>query len=256
MEEKKFVAFKKEEFGVREYIITELGKGRISSVTIEYTPVGEKIVVATSKPGQVIGRKGEKIDLLTRVLKKRFKLDNPHIEIKEIIEPALDAQLVADDIALMLERKGSLKFKVIAYRTLQNIIKAGAMGAELVLSGKLPSDRARSWRFAHGYLKKTGDPAKVVDKAQAQATTLQGVVGVKVSILPPNAHIHDRIIVDKTLLDKIKVTMHELEQPVEEPKKEKPQKKIVKKKSTKKKETKEEPKTKRPEQIRTDEEKE
>jgi len=232
MEEKKFVTFKKEEFGVREYITNELGKGRISSVTIEYTPVGEKIVVATSKPGQVIGRKGEKIEQLTRVLKKRFKLDNPHIEIKEIIDPFLDAQLVADDIALMLERKGSLKFKVIAYRTLQNIIKAGAMGVEIVLSGKLPSDRARPWRFAHGYLKKTGDPAKVVNKAQAQATTLQGVVGVKVSILPPDAHIHDRIIVDKKLTDKIKITVHELKHPTEE---EKIKKKANKKKSTKKK---------------------
>lgn len=231
MEEKKFVTFKKEELGVREYIINELGKGRISAVTIEYTPVGEKIIVATNKPGQVIGRKGEKIEQLTRVLKKRFKLDNPHIEIKEILEPSLDAQLVADDIALMLERKGSLKFKVIAYRALQQIIKAGAMGAEIRLSGKLPSDRAKSWRFAHGYLKKTGDPAKVVDKAKAQAKTLLGVVGVKVSILPPNAHIHDQIIVDKNLTDKIKLQSHELDTKEQE---QKPKKRTTKKKATKK----------------------
>ncbi|MBS3088316.1 30S ribosomal protein S3 [Candidatus Pacearchaeota archaeon] len=237
MEEKKFVTFKKEEFGVKEYIINELGKGRISSVTIEYTPVGEKIVVATSKPGQVIGRKGEKIDQLTRFLKKRFKLDNPHIEIKEIIDSSLDAQLVADDIALMLERKGSLKFKVIAYKMLQQIMKSGAMGAELVLSGKLPSERARSWRFSQGYLKKTGDPAKVVDKAQAQATTALGVVGVKVFILPPNAHIHDRIIVDKALTDEIKVNVHEMHNPPE--KTEEKSKETAKKKSTKKKEKKE-----------------
>jgi small subunit ribosomal protein S3 len=61
MEEKKFVEFKKEELGVREYIKKELGKGRISDVTIEYTPVGEKIIISTSKPGLVIGRRGEKI---------------------------------------------------------------------------------------------------------------------------------------------------------------------------------------------------
>lgn len=105
MEEKKFVAFKKEELGVKEYIKTSLGKGRISNVSIEYTPVGEKIIVATSKPGLVIGRKGEKIEELTRVLKKRFSLDNPHIEIREITNPNLDAQLVADEIALLLERQ-------------------------------------------------------------------------------------------------------------------------------------------------------
>jgi small subunit ribosomal protein S3 len=230
MEEKKFVTFKKEELGVKEYIKNELGKGRISSVVIEYTPIGEKIVVATSRPGQIIGRKGEKIEKLTYFLKKRFKLDNPHIEIKEITDPLLDAQLVADEVAVQLERKGSLKFKVIAYKTLQQIMKAGALGAELVLSGKLPSDRAKSWRFAEGYLKKTGDPAKVVDAAQAQAVTMQGVIGIQVRILPPNAHIHDQIIVDEKMRETIRLSSF---QP--QPQEEKFEKKAAKsKKKTKK----------------------
>lgn len=210
MEEKKFVAFKKEELGVKEYIKKELGKGRISAVSVEYTPIGEKIIVATSRPGLVIGRRGEKIDELTRVLKKRFKLDNPHIEIHEITEPRLDAQLVADEIAISLERQGSLRFKVIAYRMLQDIMRAGALGAEIVLSGRLPSERAKSWRFSQGYLKKTGHPAKVVDRAMAQAINIAGVSGIKVSILPPNAPIHDRIIVDDALMAKLKI------QPIEE----------------------------------------
>ncbi|MAG38418.1 30S ribosomal protein S3 [Candidatus Pacearchaeota archaeon] len=229
MEEKKFVTFKKEELSVKEYIKKELGKGRISNVTIEYTPVGEKIIIGTSKPGLVIGRRGEKIDKLTNVLKKRFKLDNPHIEIKEITEPLLDAQLVADEIALLLERKGSLKFKVIAYKMLQEIIKTGALGTEIVLSGKLPSDRARTWRFTHGYLKKTGDPAKVVDVAQAQATAQSGVVGIVVKILAPDAHIHDRIDVNEELLNRIRVSVEEPEDLSEE--QEKPEKK---KRATKK----------------------
>jgi len=179
MEEKKFVKFKKEELGVKEYVKRSLGKGRISDVTIEYTPVGEKIIVSTSKPGLVIGRRGEKIDELTRVIKRRFHFDNPHVEIREIMEPLFDAKLVADEIALSLEKLGSLKFKVIAYKMLQQIIGRGALGAEIVLSGKLPSERARSWRFAQGYLKKTGHPAKVVDRAISQARTLPGVVGIK-----------------------------------------------------------------------------
>ncbi|MDO8459835.1 MAG: 30S ribosomal protein S3 [Nanoarchaeota archaeon] len=223
MEEKKFVNFKKEELGVKEYIKNELGKGRISAVIIEYTPVGERIVVSTSRPGLVIGRRGEKIEELTTVLKKRFKLDNPHIEIKEITEPLLDAQLVADEIAILLERKGSLKFKVIAYKMLQQIIKAGALGSEIVLSGKLPSERARRWRFAQGYLKKTGDPAKVVDVAQSQATTIAGVVGVQVKILPPGAVIHDQIIVNAEMRNKIKMTCQEIG--------EKPQKQVEAKKA-------------------------
>lgn len=232
MEEKKFVTFKKEELGVKEYIKRVLGKGRVSDVFIQYTPVGEKILIATSKPGLVIGRSGEKINELTKVLKKKFKLDNPHIEIKEIITPNLDAQLVADEIAISLERKGSLKFKVIAYRMLESIMKAGALGSEIVLSGKLPSERARSWRFAQGYLKKTGDPAKVVDKGMAQAITLPGVVGIKVSILPPDAPIHDKITITEEALRKIKI-IEEL--PKETPKEEEPKKQKIRRKKEEKK---------------------
>lgn len=204
MEEKKFVAFKKEELGVKEYVKSALGKGKISNVSIEYTPVGEKIIIATSKPGLVIGRKGEKIDELTRVLKNRFKLDNPHIEIKEVMNPALDAMIAADEMALLLEREGPLRFKVVAYKALDSIMKAGALGAEVVLSGRLPSERAKSWRFSQGYLKKTGEPSKVVDKAKTQAHTTSGVVGIEVSILPPDAHIHDRIVIDAAVLAQIK----------------------------------------------------
>ncbi len=203
MEEKKFVNFKKEELAVKDYVKSAIGKGRISNVAIEYTPVGEKIVISTSKPGLVIGKRGEKIEELTSTLKKRFKLDNPHIDIKEITSPMLDAQLVADDIALMLERDGALKFKVIAYRTLQNIMGAGALGAEIVLSGRLPSERAKRWRFAQGYLKKTGDPAKVVLRAKAQAVNVQGVSGIQVSILPPNVSIHDKIVIDDAVKQQV-----------------------------------------------------
>lgn len=223
MEEKKFVTLKKEELGVKEYIKGELGKGRISSVNIEYIPVGEKIIIATSKPGLIIGRRGEKIDILTRVLKKKFKLDNPHIEIKEIIEPRLDAQLVADEIALLIERKGSLKFKVIAYKMLQDIMRAKALGAEIVLSGKLPSERAKRWRFAQGYLKKTGEPSKVVHRAQSQAITMLGVVGIQISILPPDAIIHDKIVIDDKLRERLLFVEPE----------EKDEKKILKNKKTK-----------------------
>lgn len=222
MDERKFVQFKHDELGVREYIKRSLGKGRVSEVTIEYTPVGEKIIIATDKPGIVIGSRGEKINELTVTLKKRFKFDNPHIDIKEITQPKLDAHLVADDIALQLERKGSLRFKMIAYRYMSDIMREGALGVEIVLSGKLPSERAKSWRFSQGYLKKTGNPAQVVERAMAQAKTNLGVIGIKVSILPPYAQIHDRIIVDDALIERFK---REANAPVEVP---------VEKKKTKK----------------------
>ena len=209
MEERKFVQFKKDEYSVKEYVKNSLGKGRISSVRIEYTPVGEKIIVATNKPGLIIGRRGERINDLTSFLKKRFKLENQHIEIKEIVKAEFDAQLVADEIALALERLGSLKFKIVAYKMLQRIMNAGALGVEIRLSGKLPSERSRTWRFASGYLKKTGDTAKIVDKAQSLGKTNAGIVGVKVSILSPDKKIHDQIKINDEIKRSINAIIEE-----------------------------------------------
>lgn len=200
MEEKKFVGVRKDEFNIREFVKKTFGKGKISNVRIEYTPVGEKIVVSTHKPGLIIGKRGEKIAELTEVLKKRFKMENPHIDIAEISHPEFDAQLVADDLALTLERFGSLKYKSASYRLLEKIRNAGALGVEIRTSGRLPSERARSWRFAFGYLKKTGDASKVVDRAESVAETKQGVIGIKVAILAPTAKIHDKIDVDEKMI--------------------------------------------------------
>jgi len=219
MEEKKFVNVRKEEFAIKQFVRRTFGKGKISSVKIEYTPVGEKIIVATHKPGWIIGKRGEKIAELTEVLKRRFKMENPHIEIAEIRDPDFDAQLVADEIALSLERFGSLKYKAVSYKVLSRIKAAGAAGAEIRVSGKLPSDRARSWRFTFGYLKKTGDASKVVDKAKSVAETKQGVIGIKVAILSPYAKIHDRIDINEDLINKIKRNATFVEEVVKKKKK-------------------------------------
>lgn len=225
MEERNVVKFKKDEFAIKEYIKGVLGKGRISKVRIEYTPVGEKVIVSTNKPGLVIGKKGERIDELTNVLRTRFKLENPRIEIEEITQPEFDAQIIADEIALGLERLGPLKFKVIAYKNLQRIMDAGALGAEIRLSGKLPGSRAKTWRFAQGYLKKIGDSAKVVDRAKAVAQTKPGTVGVKVNILSPYVVLKDKVKISKEDIEKMKINS-EIE--------EKEELKETKKKSTKK----------------------
>lgn len=225
MEERKFIRLKKEEYGIKEYIKRDLGKGKISKLDIEYTPVGEKIIIHTARPGLVIGRRGEKIESLTQVLKKRFKLENPHIEIKEIENQLFDAQNVADDIALTLERMGNLKFKVIAYKKVQEVMKAGALGCEFRLSGKLPSDRAKSWRFAQGYLKKAGESSKEIDRAQAVALTKTGIIGVKVAIMPPYARIYDKIDINDAV--KLRIKQPRQITPVQE---EKPKKKTITKK--------------------------
>ncbi|MFH1451602.1 MAG: 30S ribosomal protein S3 [archaeon] len=221
MEEKKFVNVRKDEYNIKQFVKRMFGKGKVSRVKIEYTPVGEKIIVSTHRPGWIIGKKGEKIAELTEVLKKKFKMENPHVDIEEIMHPEFDAQLVADDIALTLERFGAMKYKSVSYRVLGKIKNSGAKGAELRLSGKLPSDRARSWRFAFGYLKKTGDSSNVVDRAESVAETKQGIVGIKVAILAPNVKVHDQVTVDEEFMNQIKknVSFEEVKGNVEKIKK-------------------------------------
>lgn len=211
MEERKTVKFKKDEFAIKEYIKKFVGKGKLSKVKIEYTPIGEKIIISTHKPGVLIGKGGGKIAELTDILKKQFKLENPHIEIDEITEPEFDAQIISDEIALSLERFGPLKFKISAYKSLGRIMKAGALGAEIILSGKLPGARAKKWRFAKGYMIKTGDSAKVVDRAQARAETKPGTIGIKTAILSPYALLKDKININEELINKLKARTKDLE---------------------------------------------
>ena len=231
MEERKTVKFKKDEFTIKEFIKKFSGKGKVSKVRIEYTPMGEKVIISTHKPGLVIGAGGSNISELTKTLKNKFKLENLHIEIEEIIQPEFDAQINADEIALGLERFGPLKFKVVAYRALERIIKAGALGVEIRLNGKLPGSRARSWRFAQGYLKKTGESAKVVDRAQARAETKPGTVGIKVAILSPHAKLIDKIDITEDLINKLKEKAGNIEE--KKTKKKEIKKKVKKVKSKK-----------------------
>lgn len=198
---KKFVEAKKQEFEIKEFTKLQLKKSKISEVRVERTPLGEKLVIVTAKPGLVIGSGGENIQRLTDQLKKKFKLENPQIEVVEPENPAFDANLVADNIANTLERFGHLSFKLIAYRELDRLFKSGALGAEIRLSGKLPSERAKNWRFAFGYLKKTGETANIVKKAKISAFTRPGTIGIKVAIVPPNTKIPDKIEINKEAIE-------------------------------------------------------
>jgi small subunit ribosomal protein S3 len=158
------------------------------------TPLGEKIVIYASRPGLIVGRKGQNIKDLTKTLKKRFGLENPQIEISEVEDINLDANIVAERITDSLERFGSQKFKGIGHKTMESVMQAGALGIEILVSGKIPSSRAKSWRFYSGYLKKCGDISIVgVDKAHAQAKLKTGVVGIKVSIMPPGTILPDKV---------------------------------------------------------------
>ena len=192
--ERKFVAQNLKELQIKEYVRQTLSKVGLSDVKVQRTPLGERILISASRPGLVVGRGGANITTLTRDLKLKFKLENPQIEIEEVQHLGLDANIVAEMIASSLERFGSLRFKGIGHRAMTDVMNASALGVEIFLSGKIPSSRAKTWRFYAGYLKKCGNLALTgVQTAYASATLKSGIIGVKVSIMPPHIQLPDRI---------------------------------------------------------------
>lgn len=246
--ERDFIAQKTREFHIKKYLESRLSNVGLSEIKVKKIPLGEKIIISTSRPGLIVGSKGSNIKDLTRYLKKEFKLENPQIEIDEIKNIFFDANVVAEKIASSLERFGPARFKSIGHKMLENVIKAGALGVEIIISGKIPGARAKSWRFYQGYLKKCGDISLTgVRKAKRTATLKSGVIGIKVAIMPPDIELPDKIILTPELVEEptgksaeaVEEKLPSEEEAIkkEEVQKEKivgdktPQKKIVKKKA-------------------------
>ncbi|HIH37919.1 30S ribosomal protein S3 [Candidatus Woesearchaeota archaeon] len=194
MIEREFIKQNLKEHSVEEFVSRSLKRVGHSHTKMIRTPLGEKIVIFTSRPGLIVGRKGENIKKLTKALKKEFNLKNPQIEISEVEQYYLDAQIVAERIADGMERFDSSKFKAIGHKMMAEIMNAGAIGVEILISGKVPSARARVWRFYQGYLKKCGDVSiEGVKQAYTQAHLRSGTVGIQVRIMPPDVRLPDRI---------------------------------------------------------------
>ncbi len=232
MIERKFISENMKEFMIKEYVNVVLKRAGQSEVKVKKTPLGEKIIISASKPGLVVGRKGENIKLLTTNLKKQFKLENPQIEIEEVTQPSLDPKIIAEKIATTLERFGSGRFKSIGHKVLEEITRAGALGAEILISGKIPSSRAKRWRFYQGYLKKSGQIAKDgVLKAYTTANLKSGTVGIQVRIMPADVCLPDKI----ELKENVEKITEEIDEKTED-KKEVKEENLKKNKTVKKKE--------------------
>lgn len=242
MIEKQFVSQKMKELSVCEYVTKSLGRVGHSYTKIVRTPLGDKVVIYASRPGLVIGRQGENIKLLTKTLKNKFKLENPQIEIVEVQNPNLDAQIVAETVASALERYGPDRFKGIAHKVITDTLKAGALGIELLISGKVPSARAKTWRFYSGYIKKCGDVSvNGMRNATSVAQIKSGAIGIRVKLMPPDIRLPDKVIIYDEATQQIIEKKEEATQEAaakEEAKKEKPKKKAAPKKAAKKEETK------------------
>ncbi|HSU72315.1 MAG TPA: 30S ribosomal protein S3 [Candidatus Binatia bacterium] len=238
MIERKFVAERVKEHQILEFVSATLKNVGHSHTKMVRTPLGEKIIIFASRPGLVVGRKGENIKKLTSALKKKFELENPQIEISEIENPNIDAQIIAERIASTLERFGSQKFKAIAHKSMQDAMSAGALGIEIKMAGKIPSARAKTWRFFNGYMKKSGQIAITgVKKAYAYAQLKTGTIGIQVRIMPPDLKLPDDVEVKPTSLEQVATpaTMAAAEgKPVEA--EHKPEEKPKRKRAPKKKE--------------------
>ena len=182
---------------IDEFFASELARAGYGGMELAKTPMGTQIVLKAEKPGMVIGKGGKNIRAITAELERRFDLDDPQIDVQEVDEPDLNAQIVADRLANALER--GWYFRKAGHVTLERIMDAGALGAEIVLSGKVTGNRGRVEKFTDGYVKHNGEPAEeIVDRGKGVSVMKLGTIGVNVKIIPPDADLPDdfRVVED------------------------------------------------------------
>jgi len=201
--ERYFIKESIKEMLIDEYLEKELRRAGYGGLDIKKTPLGTKVVIFAERPGFVIGRGGRKIRELTRILERQFGLENPQIEVEEIKNSYFNAKVQATRLAQALER--GVHFRRAAYAAIRAIMNNGARGVEIRISGKLTGERAKSVRFYQGYIAKVGNPAEtLVSRGYAQALLKLGVLGVKVSIMPPDARLPDEIeIAEKPIEEEV-----------------------------------------------------
>jgi len=190
--EGKFIDNPIEKYKVMTFLENELDRAGVASIEIQRTPIVTRIAIEVLNPGRVIGKKGKTINMLTETLKKKFKLDNPQISVVEVKNPTLEPMLVAKKAAKYIEM--GKKVRAILHFLLKDIMRNGALGAEIVASGKIGAKGARrkSLRVADGYIPKAGEPARLVREAHVSANTKSGIIGVLVRIAPPGTVFPDK----------------------------------------------------------------
>jgi small subunit ribosomal protein S3 len=182
---------------IDEFLQKKLERAGYGGVTISKTPLGTHIVIYAMRPGLVIGRGGETIRDLAGVLEEKFKVPNPQISVSEIEIPELNAYVVGCRVASALQR--GVHFRRAGFWSLNQVMEAGALGAEIVISGKLRTERARFEKFRAGYLVKCGDPSLTyMQKAEVHVQLKPGIFGIRVRIMPPDTVFPDKIrIIDR-----------------------------------------------------------
>lgn len=208
---KHFIIESRKKTEIDEFLQKKLEKAGYGGVTISKTPLGTHIVIYVMRPGLVIGRGGETIRELASILEEKFKVPNPQISVSEIEIPEFNAYVVASRVAGALER--GIHFRRAGFWALNQVMDAGALGAEIIISGKLRTERARFEKFRAGYLPRCGDPAlKYMRKAEVHVQLKPGIFGIRVRIMPPDAKFPDKIqIVEEASLP-VEETVEKMEE--------------------------------------------
>jgi len=172
-----FANMLKEDVEVRNYLKKKLKNASVSKVLFERPAKNARITIFSSRPGVVIGKKGEDIEVLRKELQKRMGVP-VHVNIEEIRKPEVDAQLIADSITQQLEKR--IMFRRAMKRAMQSAMRLGAQGIKIMSSGRLNgAEIARREWYREGRVPLHTLKADI-DYATSEAETTYGIIGVKV----------------------------------------------------------------------------
>lgn len=166
-----------EDLKVRDYLSKKLKNASVGRILIERPAKNARITIFSARPGVVIGKKGEDIEVLKAELQKLMGVP-VHVNIEEIRRPDLDAQLIADSITQQLEKR--IMFRRAMKRAMQNAMRQGALGIKIMSSGRLNgAEIARTEWYREGRVPLHTLRADI-DYGFSEAQTTYGIIGVKV----------------------------------------------------------------------------
>jgi len=186
--ERKFVAENVRRVLLKEYLMKEVSRAGFGGLDVQRTPMGTRVILSVERPGLVIGRKGQTIKNLTTAIDEQFGFENPQIEVQEVENPNLNAQIMAEKLAFSLER--GWHFRRAGHSSVRRIMDDGAKGCYIIIAGKLTGQRHRTEKFKDGNIKFCGEPkANFMDHGYAVAKLKMGVIGVTVQIMSKDAKL-------------------------------------------------------------------
>ena len=175
---KNFGGMLNEDLKVRDYLKKKLAHASVGRVVIERPAKDARITIHSARPGVVIGKKGEDIEVLKAELRRMLGVQMVHVNIEEIRKPEIDAQLIADSIAQQLEKR--IMFRRAMKRAMQNAMRLGAQGIKIASAGRLNGiEIARNEWYREGRVPLHTLRADI-DYGFGEAKTTYGVIGIKV----------------------------------------------------------------------------